>query len=214
VTERDLPSRIIRRAGRVGVNVDLVLAGALGGYLDLLRRWNRKINLTGLDVESPADEAIDRLVVEPLAAAKSLLASDQLIIDVGSGGGSPAIPLKLAVPRLRVILVEAKVRKSAFLREAVRQLALSNLDVENGRFEELVSRADLHEAADVITLRAVRVDGGVMKGLQGLLRPSGRVFWFGSGRTQGLSPALSVQSTTVLIPALGSQMAILTRSAH
>jgi 16S rRNA (guanine527-N7)-methyltransferase len=213
VTERDLPSRIIRRAGRVGVNVDFALAGALGGYLDLLRRWNRKINLTGLEVESPADEAIDRLVVEPLVAAKSLLASDQLIIDVGSGGGSPAIPLKLAVPRLRVILVEAKVRKSAFLREAIRQLGLSDLDVETRRFEELVSRADLQEAADVITLRAVRVDGGVMKGLQALLRPAGRVFWFGSGGTRGLTPTLSVQATEVLIPALGSQMAILTRPA-
>ncbi len=67
-------------------------------------------------------------------------------MDVGSGGGSPAIPLKLAVPRLRLTMVEAKARKSAFLREAVRHLGLEQRSVETARYEELLARPDLHEA--------------------------------------------------------------------
>lgn len=189
---------------------------ALRAYLELLGRWNQRINLTAFELDPPSDDAIDRLLVEPLMAARRLLPGDRLVIDVGSGGGSPAIPLKLSVPVLRMVLVEAKVRKSAFLREAIRQLSLEHVEVENRPFEELLSRSDLHEAADVVTIRAVRADTRLWTGGQAFLKPGGRVFWFASA-----SPSLErdvllplvLTSDEALIPSKGSHLRILSKLA-
>jgi 16S rRNA (guanine527-N7)-methyltransferase len=90
-------------------------------YFDLLFRWNQKINLTSL---TNIDEAIDRLLLEPVAAARELAHSPS-IIDLGSGGGSPAIPLALALSAPRLVMVESRSRKAAFLREAVRELGMN-----------------------------------------------------------------------------------------
>jgi 16S rRNA (guanine527-N7)-methyltransferase len=179
VASRDLGTRIVRRAERVGVIVAPELAESLRVYLDLLARWNAKINLTALALTPPTDEAIDRLLVESLIATRHVRPVDRLLLDIGSGGGSPALPLLLARPHLRGVLVEVKVRKAAFLREAIRTLELAHVEVENRRFEELFARSDLHEAADIVTLRAVRADRRLWTGIRAFLSLEGRVFWFG-----------------------------------
>lgn len=179
MTERQVGAQIARRAERAGLAVSAALVESLQGYLALLAKWNRKINLTSLDVDPPTDEAIDRLIVEPLVGAQLVRPSDRLVIDVGSGGGSPAIPFKLAAPQLRSVMVEVKTRKSAFLREAVRQLALEDAVVETRLVQELLPRVDLHEAADLVTVRAVRMDLALLGPIRSFLRPTGRVIWFG-----------------------------------
>jgi 16S rRNA (guanine527-N7)-methyltransferase len=213
--DRDVAVRILKRTTKAGITASAELVGALAVYLDLLARWNRRINLTALDVDPPGDEAIDRLIVEPLVAAKHLLPADRLAIDIGSGGGSPAIPLKLAAPSLRLVLVEVKVRKSAFLREAVRQLGLSEIDVENRRFEELLARRDLHEAADVVTLRAVRIDRKLLASIQAVLKIRGRVFCFGSGSDpspEDVWPFRPLSSST-LVAALNTRLVVLEKTS-
>ena len=70
-------------------------------------------------------------------------------IDIGSGGGSPAIPLTLAAPRLHMRMVESKTRKAVFLREVIRTLGLGRAEVDTSRFEELLTRPELHEGADL-----------------------------------------------------------------
>ena len=174
---RDFRSRLLRRGRRAGVSVDAPLADALTAYYELLSRWNRKINLTSI---TQPDEAVDWLLLEPLLAARHLPPAPLSLVDVGSGGGSPAIPMKLARPDLALTMVESKARKSAFLREAVRQLSLTGTAVENARYEELLARPELHEAADVVSLRAVRVEARVLMGLQAFLRPGGRFLLFRS----------------------------------
>src|SRR5688500_5649917 len=134
---RDTRSRILRRAARLDVPIAPPLAARLAVFLDLLLRWNRKINLTAL---SNLDDSIDRLVIEPLAATRHIQPRSGRLIDLGSGGGSPAIPLALALPDLDLTMVEVKARKSAFLREAVRVLELRRALVENVRYEALLDR--------------------------------------------------------------------------
>ena len=204
----DLAARIIRRAGPAAVRVDPELAAALGAYLELLGRWNKKINLTGLAVDPPNDEAIDRLIIEPLAAARHLRAKDRLVLDVGSGGGSPAVPMKLGVPALDFVLIEAKVRKAAFLREAIRQLGLAGVQVENCRVEDLGFRQDLRGQADVVTLRAVCMDARLLASAAAFLKPGGRVFAF---VTNELARNMSLPNTESvgLVPALESRLLIL-----
>ena len=170
---RDFRTRLLRRAAKSGLFLPDELADRLIAYYELLSRWNRKINLTSLD--NP-DEAIDRLLLEPVLAARHFPAADLTrvrhvrIMDIGSGGGSPAIPLKLSAPTATLTMVEVKARKSAFLREAIRVLELDNSSVETSRYEELLSRPELHEAFGVLSLRAVRVEMRTLVTLQAFVQ--------------------------------------------
>ena len=147
--------------------------------MQLLARWNRRVNLTALNVDPPTDDAIDRLLIEPLVAAALIEAADRLAIDVGSGGGSPALPMKIAAPALRMVLVESRGKKCAFLREAVRHLELPDIAVENGRIEGLAQRSEFQGAADLVTMRAVAPSDELWGSMRVLVKPGGRLFWFG-----------------------------------
>jgi 16S rRNA (guanine527-N7)-methyltransferase len=175
----ELATRIQDRAAAAGVPCSPALAGQAAAYLDLLAHWNRTINLTGFALEPPGDEAVDRLVIEPFAAATHFRVDDCRVIDVGSGGGSPALLLKIARPDLEFTLIESKSRKAAFLREAARHLGLTDVRVENARLEEVTARGDLRGYADVVTVRAVRQDAELLRGVATLLRAGGVVFAFG-----------------------------------
>ena len=172
-------ARIADRASRVGIAIETGVSQQLAEYLQLLARWNRRINLTALKVDPPTDEAIDRFLIEPLVAAGRIEPSDRLAVDVGSGGGSPALPMKIAAPALKMVLVESRVKKCAFLREAVRHLGLTDVTVENERVEDLATRSELQGAADLVTMRAVAPGHELWGSIRALLRPGGRLFWFG-----------------------------------
>jgi 16S rRNA (guanine527-N7)-methyltransferase len=202
---QDRRRRLARRAKRVNLSVPAELSDALLAYLELLALWNSKINLTALD---DADAAIDRLILEPLLAARHLPVNAS-VIDIGSGGGSPAIPLKLAAPRIKLWMVESKTRKSAFLREAIRQLDLRECFVETKRYEELLSTPTLHESMDVVTIRAVRVESATLLGLQAFLRPGGQLFLFrgsGDGGIDYIPLPLKLEAEEPLVESLRSRL--------
>ena len=155
--------------------ISATLANRLETYYRLLAAWNQKINLSGIDLSEPTPEALDRLLVEPLVAAKHVRPGTELMMDIGSGGGSPAIPFALAVPGSRLLMVESKTRKSVFLKEAVRALEM-NGEVLTFRFEALLSRPDLHETHDLLTIRAVRVESRILMSLQAFVKPGGHMF--------------------------------------
>jgi 16S rRNA (guanine527-N7)-methyltransferase len=215
LTSREVKARLSRRARRAGVDLPPGLGDGLTAYLELLARWNRKINLTSLPLSEPTDETFDRLLIEPLVAARYLPSRNCRVIDIGSGGGSPAIPLKLAAPQISLRMVESKTRKAAFLREAVRQLALGEVTVETSRFEELLAEPDLHEAHDVATLRAVRIEPRTLATLQSLLKPGGLILLFrGSSSKPDQSSTwglFTIESTPTLVESLGSRLTILSK---
>lgn len=126
------------------------------------------------------DEAVDRLLIEPLIAERLMPASAAYLIDVGSGGGSPAVPITIARPALRLTMVEVKLRKSAFLRQLARKLPLPGTVVETVRIEELLARPELHGRFDVATVRAVRLEPSLWQVLQSLLGRVGLVMHFTS----------------------------------
>jgi 16S rRNA (guanine527-N7)-methyltransferase len=212
VPARDFRSRLIRRASKAGVFLADDLAGRLAAYYELLSRWNRKINLTSI---ADVDEGIDRLLLEPLIAAKHFPAGTRALMDIGSGGGSPAIPFKLFLPQLELRMVEVKARKSAFLREAVRQLGLDRTTVENTRYEELLARPDLHESQQVVSLRAVRVEARVLTSLQAFLATGGVLLLFrgpeGPAIPASIVPPLEWTGTHPLLDSLQSRVTVLTK---
>lgn len=215
VAERETIARLSRRITKAGGTASSAQVTNLAAYVELLARWNKKINLTALPLDPLSDDAVDRLIVEPVMAARRLLESDRLVLDVGTGGGSPAIPFALMSPDVQLVMVEVKVRKCAFLREVVRQLGMAGASVENCRLEELLSRSELHEAADVVTVRAVRPDRRLLTAIQAFLKPGGRLFWFGAEAS--IRPEFHVPFTSghmePLVPALGSQLWVLNKNS-
>lgn len=209
VAPRDFSTRLSRRASKAGLFIPDDLGARLVAYYELLSRWNRKINLTALE---NVDEAIDRLLLEPVIAARHISVRAPRLMDVGTGGGSPAIPLMMAIPEASLVMVEVKARKSAFLREAIRHLDLKGASVETSRYEELLARPELHERFDLLSLRAVRVEAKVMMTLQAFLKPGGQVLMFrgpSGPAAPDLVPPLEWMATHPLVETLQSRLTIL-----
>jgi len=216
VTGREFKDRLGRRAKRAGVSLSSELIRGLEAYYRLLASWNRKINLTGMDLSAPSNDAFDRLLIEPLVAAGHADPGIRRVLDVGSGGGSPALPMALALPETSLVMVESKVRKSVFLREAARELGLARAEVVNARVEQLLTRTDLHEAEDLVTIRAVRLDPRLLATLQSFLRSGGWMFLFrgsaGSQAPESVTPPLGWVATYPLLESLRSRLVVLQKS--
>jgi len=134
-------------------NVDITpnVLEPLQTYLDLLMRWNARINLTAV---RDLDQIVTRHFGEALFAARILFPQGRdteicTLVDFGSGAGFPGIPIKLWAPRIDLILIESQNKKATFLREVLRGCKLDNAHVFGGRAE------DWGNDADVVTLRAV-----------------------------------------------------------
>jgi 16S rRNA (guanine527-N7)-methyltransferase len=213
VTTREFQDRLMRRAKRAGVTVAPDLAARLETYFRLLENWDRKINLTGFNLSEPTPETIDRLLIEPLVAARHIPPGATHMLDVGSGGGSPAIPIALATPSIRLLMVESKTRKAVFLREAIRAVALQGADVAASRYEELLTRPELHEAHDIVTIRAVRVEPRLLSNLQAFLKPGGSLFLFrgatAADPSETVPPPLVWSATFPLLESLRSRLVLL-----
>jgi 16S rRNA (guanine527-N7)-methyltransferase len=208
VAERDTRSRLLRRAAKANLFIPDSQADQLAAFLELLFRWNRKINLTAL---TSVDEGIDRLLLEPWMASRYLPPGTGALIDVGSGGGSPAIPMAIALPDYRLTMVEVKARKAAFLREAVRALGLPAATVEAARFEELLPRESHRGIYTALTARAVRLDRLTLSELSGFLAKEGLVLVFRGRSGSDVAPdapPLVFVATHPLVAQLGSRITI------
>lgn len=136
-------------------------------YLALLDKWNRVYNLTA--VREPermvSHHLLDSLAVLPFFECGSVL-------DVGSGGGLPGIPLAIVRPELPVTLIDSVAKKTAFLLQAKAELGLNNLNVISGRVEDFRPDAGF----DVVVSRAFSDLREFVTLTRHLLRPGGR--WF------------------------------------
>lgn len=137
----------------LGIEVSDETLARLGDYLARLLAMNEHMNLTA--ITDPAEawhrHILDALTLLPLLAGPSPKGK---LIDVGSGGGVPGIPLAIARPSLAVTLVEATQKKATFLTQVAEVLGLANVRVHAERAEKL-ARADLRGKFDFVTARAV-----------------------------------------------------------
>ena len=214
MTDSEARGRIGTRLHEYGLTLRPEQLATAESYIGLLTKWNDTVNLTSLPLRPPTDEAIDRLLVEPFLAAQSIEPPRELLLDVGSGSGSPAIPLKIARPTLRLLMVESKARKSAFLREAIRELDLGDAEVVTDRLEQLALEPRFKKAASWISIRAVRADLELWHSLSALLKPGGQVLWFRSAAAnesgdQSFPAPFELQAIRPLIAAQRSELAIL-----
>jgi 16S rRNA (guanine527-N7)-methyltransferase len=188
VTSLEFRDRLARRSRRAKAHLTLSMLEPLEAYFRLLMRWNATINLTALPLENPTDETFDRLLVEPLSAARRISDVPTVWFDLGSGGGSPAIPLKIARPALKLTMIESKTRKAAFLREAIRAIGISDADVLSERFEDVAVAPRGSGRADLVTVRAVKPNPGLFDTARLLLKDGGRLLLFRSAHSAGSDP--------------------------
>jgi len=148
-------------------------------YLDLLLRWNARVNLTA--VRDP-EQIVTRHFGESLFAARMLdpqAGGPSALADVGSGAGFPGIPVKLWAPHLELTLIESHNKKATFLREALRTLKLDRAQVFCGRAEQW------GQTADLVTLRAVEQFERALPVASALVRPGGKLcLLIGSSQTK------------------------------
>ena len=138
-------------------------------YIDLLLRWNARMNLTA--VRQP-EEIVTRHFGESLFAAQHLFPSRDVegrFIDIGSGAGFPGLPIKIWNAKLHTTLIESNHKKATFLREVIRTLTLTNIDVFAGRAE------DFPGSADLVILRAVERFEAILPTAAGLVVSGGRL---------------------------------------
>jgi 16S rRNA (guanine527-N7)-methyltransferase len=137
-------------------------------YIDILTKWNERTNLTS--IRNP-DEIVQRHFGESLFVATKLLESDSTVrvVDVGSGAGFPGLPLKIYAPDVQLTLIEAHSKKNTFLREVVRALDLSGVNVVLERAEQFGGKGEL------VTLRAVEKFEAILPVAGGLVQEGGRL---------------------------------------
>ncbi len=119
-------------------------------YLELLLRWNRRINLTAIRTE---EECITRHFGETLYLSRRVKLEGKLL-DIGSGAGFPGLALKIAFPGISVTLLEPAYKKRAFLKEVARACEMKCVEVRPERLKEFVAR-DRSTLYDTATARAV-----------------------------------------------------------
>lgn len=132
---------------KCGTAVASEQAKQLHAYLELLLRWNARTNLTA--VREPL-AIVERHFADSLFCAQQVPPTAQTVLDFGSGGGFPGVPLAILRPELSVTLAESQSKKAAFLREAVRTLGLTTKV-----WAQRVELMPAEQRFDCVTLRAV-----------------------------------------------------------
>lgn len=167
--EGDFRKILVLAAAEMGIDLPGDRLALLEAYRETLLLWNSKMNLASLqsDLDLPVRHFIDSLTLLP-----HLPPGPGSLLDIGSGAGFPAIPIRIFRNDLHVTLLEASRKKCSFLKELSRRLGLQDVTVLNSRLEELLKQPQ-RPAYDVITSRAtLKLPELVQKGLP-LLKKGG-----------------------------------------
>ena len=142
-------------AAALGIHLSLAQMDLFRRYYEEIVAWNARVNLTSVIgwTEVHTRHFLDSLTVS-LAIPQPILESGRFV-DVGSGAGFPSVPLKIAFPGLRGILVEATAKKADFLVHVTDSLGLSEVEICTGRAETLARDPGLRERFDLALARAV-----------------------------------------------------------
>jgi 16S rRNA (guanine527-N7)-methyltransferase len=158
-------------AKKLGISLTVEQANSLFIYLAELKKWSQKINLTAIKDER---DVIIKHVLDSLSYLHGFVSVPGLrLLDMGSGAGFPALPIKIACPEISITMVDSVKKKASFLRHIIRTLKLTEISVIDTRTEEL----SVHSLStfDIVTARAFAgIKSAIAAGIP-LLKPGGLI---------------------------------------
>ncbi|GJL56669.1 MAG: hypothetical protein NPIRA02_38010 [Nitrospirales bacterium] len=176
---------LVNGVSHVGVTLSDEAISKFVVYFHELCQWNAKVNLTSLSDES---DIIVNLFVDSLAGSHAFdLDSAPSLADIGSGGGFPGIPLKIAFPQISLTLIEPKKKKTAFLHHIIGKLSLDRSMVKANTIQEFVKNKPADWSCDVVASKAIRPED-IFPAAISLLHPEGQMCMY---RSQSLGEANS-----------------------
>ena len=198
-------AQLMAGAAQMGVTLTERQADKLLDYLDLLQKWNKAYNLTAVR-ERPA--MLTQHLLDSLSIVPHLPPGD--LLDVGSGGGLPGIPLAILQPERSITLVDTVGKKVAFLKQAAMTLGLKNLNAVSTRIESWAPPAEHAGGFALITARAYATLATLVGQTRRLLAPNGG--WYAmkgvnpAAEMAELAPDVSVRAVIPLeVPDLGAE---------
>jgi len=155
-----------------GLNLSSTTVQRLAAYADEMDRWNKAVNLSALR----GDALWRRLIIDPIRIGKSLEMSG-VLADVGSGNGSPGIPLSLGCDFREVHLIEPRLKRASFLRHVVAKLGLKHVIVHRNRIEDFQQGT---MKCDWVSLQAIEPTADILDSLKHVASATTRVVWITS----------------------------------
>jgi 16S rRNA (guanine527-N7)-methyltransferase len=186
-------------AAAVGVPLGKAELDLFALYHRELLLWNRRINLIS---ERTSQEIVIRHFVDSLTAAPWIERPEGLLIDIGSGGGFPGIPLRIALPGLKLTLVESSRKKTSFLAHIVRTLGLDNVAIIRERIDTLIGEAACAGAFDTVISRAVFKLPELLRMASFFLKPEGLLI-----ALKGPDPQAEMEEAKTVLNAAGMILA-------
>lgn len=137
----------------IGITLDEKQKQQFDKFYELLVEWNKVMNLTGI---TEYEEVNEKHFVDSLSIVKAIdMSQVKSVIDIGTGAGFPGIPLKIAFPHLKVVLLDSLNKRINFLNTVIAELGLEKIETIHGRAEDFAKQAEYREQFDLCVSRAV-----------------------------------------------------------
>ena len=148
---------LLEASKSIGISLSKEQENSFLLYLKLLQNKNKTTNIVANseDKEIIHKHFIDSIAIPPVLHTLFSEDKQNSLLDIGTGGGFPGIPLKITYPSLRLSLMEATNKKVEFVKEVVRQLSLDNISITWGRAEEFGQQVQYREKYDMVVARAL-----------------------------------------------------------
>lgn len=144
---------LLKGVGDLNIELSQVQAERFVKYKELLKEWNKKINITAITEDDEID--IKHFLDSLTPVATRLFENSIKLIDIGTGGGFPGLPLKIYNEGLKVTLLDSLNKRITFLKEVIEALGLKDIEAIHGRAEEFGRKEDFREQYDISISRAV-----------------------------------------------------------
>jgi 16S rRNA (guanine527-N7)-methyltransferase len=206
--EPELREFVISSARELGLTIGESHAEQLMRYLAHLIEWNKVINLTAMI--DPKKIIIKHFVDSLVALVATSFPKNNMVLDVGSGGGFPGIPLKIVRSDLRLTLVEPVQKKCSFLNSVIGLLKLHDVSTFDGTIEQYAKRP-ISRVIDTVVVRALKFEK-VKKHLSALLTSKGKVVLYRTSaiEKQEMGEEFHLMSETALMLPQGSGKRVVT----
>lgn len=149
--------KLIEGASKLGIEFSARQVKQFELYYRELIEWNKRINLTAITNYSSVQTKhfLDSLTITLALPGEEMEEPGFDIIDIGTGAGFPGVPLKIVLPRPRLVLIEPTAKKTSFLHHLIRKLELEDVEVVNSRAEEAAHLLPYRERFSLVLSRAV-----------------------------------------------------------